>query len=161
MSLVSNFLDRIPTWPSTLPSCILQEGFAYGPVDTSLNFKPDAGLGKKRPRYTEAPWELKANILLDQQQRVLFETFLKDRLGNGAMPFVMNDPTDSSIYYSWQFTAPISYQPSTPGVVVAPLNLLRIPGTMHYRSDKVYLVDDIGDQLTGTNDKWLYAETNP
>lgn len=133
-------------WPSELPSCYLQAGFAYSPVKATVNHTMGAGLGKQRRRFTKAPWLLQGILVLTSSQRFLLDAFIKDTLDNGALTFLKPDPILSQRLYGWRFEEPLAYAPRHGGTWQVMIKLSRLPLRVEHLEHS--LIDKVGNHLT-------------
>lgn len=88
------------TWPLTLPSSPLLDGYSQEPEDSRIVSEVDAGARKIRNRYTGVVEKVKESYILSESQYQAFVDFYKNTLKNGAETFTKNNPTTgvSSIY---------------------------------------------------------------
>lgn len=78
-------------WPLTLPQVFQQSGYTEGDVDNVLVTQMDAGPQKRRRKSTEAYMPISGTMLIDGNQKDIFDDFHKLTIASGALPF--NFPT--------------------------------------------------------------------
>jgi hypothetical protein len=79
------------TYPAALPG-IRSSGFQSQYQDPVIRTQMDAGPVKQRLRYTAAPKQFTATIIVDEAEREIFETWFTKTLGFGTLRFVMLNP---------------------------------------------------------------------
>jgi hypothetical protein len=81
----------LPVWPAVLPQALRPNySGAYG--DGRLRSKTDAGGGKQRRRFSNAARPVRADIWIDEGQKIALDDFIDFDLVGGALPFLMFDP---------------------------------------------------------------------
>ena len=79
------------TYPDSLPgirSSGFQSQYHYPVIRTQM----DAGPVKQRLRYTAAPKKFTATVVVDENEREIFEAWFTETLGFGTLRFVMQNP---------------------------------------------------------------------
>jgi hypothetical protein len=79
------------SYPASLP-CIRASGFQFHYQDPVIRTKMDAGPVKQRLRYTAVPKQLTGTIIVDEEEREIFEAWFTETLGFGTLRFVMQNP---------------------------------------------------------------------
>jgi hypothetical protein len=79
------------TYPGNLPA-VRANGFQSQYQDPVIRTQMDAGPVKQRLRYTAAPKKFTASIIVDEDQRKLFEAWFTGILAFGTLRFVMQNP---------------------------------------------------------------------
>lgn len=82
----------IQTWPVTLQTRLAEINFSLVFGDTTITSDVDAGIAKKRARYTRGVDQFSGTIYLTIDQFLDFETFYKVSLNNGVNKFYYNHP---------------------------------------------------------------------
>lgn len=78
----------MPTWPITLPTKALMDGFMEGqPQGAAIRTQMDQGAAKQRNRYTALNLPFNAVFEMTSAQVDTFWTFYRTTLGNGALKF--------------------------------------------------------------------------
>lgn len=81
-----------PRWPATLPDFILVDGYSERPVMSRASFQSDVGPPIERPRGSYRMRECQCQTFMTAQQLALFEDWVFDDLGQGALPFLGSHP---------------------------------------------------------------------
>jgi hypothetical protein len=79
------------TYPAALPA-IRSNGFQSQYQNPVIRTPMDAGPAKQRLRYTAAPKQFTASVVVDEEERKLFEAWFTETLGFGTLRFVMQNP---------------------------------------------------------------------
>lgn len=79
-------------WPLTLPTAPLLDRFQETLADTVVRTSMDQGPAKLRRRTTAGVSQMDLCYLLTGAQAVTLETFYKDELQGGSLPFGMLHP---------------------------------------------------------------------
>ena len=95
-------------WPSSLPTCILQDGFGQQARPNNIRTKMEAGLDKIRRRYTTPIVDSTPAMVLSFTQYEAMEVFYNTTLQGGTLSFNFTDPADDT-QYEYQFLSPPSY----------------------------------------------------
>lgn len=82
----------IPDWPATLPRPERNTWQAQ-PQDARQRRQSDAGPAGYRGRFSHAAKTVTMSVLLDRNQRAVFENFFVDDTAKGSKLFWMPDPT--------------------------------------------------------------------
>jgi hypothetical protein len=90
-------------YPGSLPA-IRASGFQSRYQDPVIRTPMDAGPAKQRLRYTAAPKQFTATIVVDEAERELFEAWHRETLGFGALRFAMENPQTLNLE-EFRFTA--------------------------------------------------------
>ncbi len=78
-------------WPSTLPAKPLADTYAEGFEDNVIRSQMDKGASKTRPRFTRLRRTRAVSFILNNAQKVAFDSFYTSILG-GSKPFNWHDP---------------------------------------------------------------------
>ena len=81
-----------PMWPLTLPRPE-RDSWSVAPQDGRLQRRSDAGPPGFRGRFSARARTVNMSVLLDRDQRAVFERFFEDDTGAGANLFWIPDPT--------------------------------------------------------------------
>lgn len=79
-------------WPSTVPFEPEQGSYSEAIVSNLASFQPDVGPPTTTRRSTIKSTKIKAAFFMTTAERVLFETFFTDTLGDGSLPFTWVNP---------------------------------------------------------------------
>jgi hypothetical protein len=79
------------TYPAGLPA-VRSSGFQSQYQDPVIRTQMDAGPVKQRLRYTAAPKKFTVTIILNEDERAIFESWFTATLGFGTLRFVMQNP---------------------------------------------------------------------
>ena len=74
-------------WPVSLPQWVLRDGYRESEPDVLYGFQPDEGPAKQRPMFTVAILPFFLTVELDLDQVATFDTFYRDTLKDGTIPF--------------------------------------------------------------------------
>ena len=97
------------TWPATLPSYVLVEGYSEMPPVNSIRTQMDVGPPKVRRRSTAAPRPITCKQHMTKTQVAILDTFYVTTLSSGVDPFDWTHPrTGASV--SFTFTEPPTYE---------------------------------------------------
>lgn len=80
----------IPIWPSDLPQQTLAQGFQAAVRGKRLTTAMDTGPGKQRRRGALVR-PVTCAIMVDADQRALFDVFYEEECLGGTLPFLMPD----------------------------------------------------------------------
>lgn len=95
-------------WPSQLPQQLFL-GTSQGDEESRLISQMDAGPALVRNRFTAATRKIETPMVLTGEQLVIFNTFYRTTLNNGANSFTWTDPvSDDSVTY--RFKSPPVWQ---------------------------------------------------
>lgn len=111
------------TWPVTLPTALLAQGYAEQPQDNVLRFQPEVGPAKMRRRGTAAGRVIQGELVLKQTLRAVLDEFYETTLSHGSASFNWRDPGKGPGVFA--FSAPPSYVLIAPGVWRVSLQFLR------------------------------------
>lgn len=78
-----------PVWPAALPQTPLRDGYSEEPQNNVLETPTDAGPGESRRRYTAVAVKNGYSFRMTQPQTMTFETFWRQQIFDGSIPFVM------------------------------------------------------------------------
>ena len=92
------------SYPAGLPP-VRASGFQATYQNPVIRTAMDAGPAKQRLRYTSAPKQVTASVVVDEAERELFESWFRDVLGFGTLRFVMQNPQTLSLE-EFRFTGP-------------------------------------------------------
>jgi len=96
------------TWPVSLPSYPLVNGFSESIPETTVRTEMDQGPAKIRQRTTASIRKMQMSFLLNKTQTQALDTFYITTLNGGSTSFTFTHPrTDASI--SCRFTQPPEY----------------------------------------------------
>lgn len=76
-------------WPTTLPLPML-DGYSVSPQAAVIRTQVEGGPARYRRRFSDAPEDITANVLLTAAQMVIFRAFYRDDIHMGADWFAMN-----------------------------------------------------------------------
>jgi hypothetical protein len=79
------------SYPAALPA-IRASGFQSQYQNPVIRTQMDAGPVKQRLRYTAAPKQFTGSIVVDEDERKIFEAWFTETLGFGTLRFVMENP---------------------------------------------------------------------
>lgn len=82
----------MPTFPTILRSAMLADGFKETTANLSLRSSVDQGPAKLRRRATVGVTDLSCVLLLNVAGTQTLDTFYKDDLAGGTLPFTMTHP---------------------------------------------------------------------
>lgn len=80
----------IPVWPSELPQRVLAQSFQTSVRGKRLTTAMDTGPGKQRRRGA-AVRPVTCSIMVDADQRALFDVFYEETCASGTLPFSIPD----------------------------------------------------------------------
>lgn len=86
----------MPSWPLTLPSSPLVEGFRETPPDTVLRSPMDQGPAKLRRRTAAGTKALSLTYMLTRAQVDTLMDFFNDTLAGGALAFDFTHPVNGA-----------------------------------------------------------------
>lgn len=96
-----------PTWPSSLPSYVLESGFQERFQDQNVESQMDSGPAKVRRRFTKPIRFFACQLLMTADQTTDFETFWKTTVKGGSIPFDWVHPrTRASTTFRFRNPAP-------------------------------------------------------
>lgn len=75
------------TWPATIPQVPSLDDYSAADVDATLRSGMDSGPEKVRRRYTAVPENLTCTFIMSTAQHTTFQTFFRDTIARGAIPF--------------------------------------------------------------------------
>ena len=78
-------------WPSTLPADVLLDGYQLQTASNLISTDMDVGPPKVRRRSSSAPATEQWSFVMSYAQKVIFDSFFADDLGQGALPFTFGD----------------------------------------------------------------------
>ena len=111
-------------YPEYLPP-IRAMGFSAQYKDPVIRTQMDAGPSKQRLRYTAAVKLFIGTIIVNEKERVLFETWFKQTLGFGTLRFIMKNP-QTGVSEEFRFTG-VYKETETDGQFELSLPLERMP----------------------------------
>jgi hypothetical protein len=76
-----------PTWPSSLPQYVFEQGYSEKLNDQTIESSVDSGPPKIRRRYTKQIRTFTVSMRLTPTQKATFETFWQTTLAGGSLPF--------------------------------------------------------------------------
>jgi len=94
--------SAVASWPSTLPSKFLINGFSITPKSTAIRSDNDSGPSYQRPRFTTQMDIMVGSMAMDDTQILAFWTFYNTTLVRGALQFSMVHPV-SGVTVTMQF----------------------------------------------------------
>lgn len=86
----------VPSWPSTLPRPE-RNTWQETPMEARLKRNPEAGPPGYRRRFSGVPEAVSLSILVDRNNKAVFDNFRKDLTKQGSLPFWMPDATTDGI----------------------------------------------------------------
>lgn len=114
------------TWPGTLPTAPLLDGYTETPPDTTIRTASDTGPNKIRRRFTAGVRKFMVRTLLTTAQVATLDTLYITTLEGGALPFDWTHPrTGASV--SFRFVGPPVYSAVTYGYYNATMSLEIMP----------------------------------
>ncbi|OFX06352.1 MAG: hypothetical protein A3E78_11685 [Alphaproteobacteria bacterium RIFCSPHIGHO2_12_FULL_63_12] len=116
----------MPSWPATLPTAPLVDGFSARRQDNKIQFKPEVGDAKVRRRFTGVVKEFTAVFELDDDQRGYLNTFHDTTLEDGTQTFTWTDP-ESRDSATFRFIAPPQWAAISGLIWRATCQIQRIP----------------------------------
>lgn len=97
-------------WPVSLQQKLNVDNFTMQYGDTTVTSEVDAGVPKKRSRYTDGMDVYTCSVNLDFADQATLKTFYKTTLANGTKTFAFDDPfTEEPAEF--RFAAPPSITP--------------------------------------------------
>lgn len=81
----------IPEWPETLRK-FTRDGWQRSPQDSRRKIQPDAGPPRYRRRYSLAPQMVGLTLIVNRNEKAIFETFYHETCAEGSLNFRMPDP---------------------------------------------------------------------
>ena len=116
------------TWPATLPSSFLLDGFVETAPDNVIASEMEVGPPKTRRRSSAAVRRISGTLILTSTQLGVHDTFFTDTLYDGANPFDWADPrTTASCEFLYVPGQPPVYTPIGGGDFRVTINLLKLP----------------------------------
>lgn len=97
------------TWPATLPSSPLADGFNEQPPNLAIRTDMDAGPAKVRRRFTAGVRPMTVMFLLTKAQVATLDEFYTSTLSGGTIRFDWTHPRTGSAV-EFRFTAPPEYR---------------------------------------------------
>ena len=82
----------LPVWPSELDPP-MREGYAISRVETRLRRPVEQGPHRQRRRFSAAPAPVSMTLDVSRDQRARFDRFFIEEVSQGALPFLITDPT--------------------------------------------------------------------
>lgn len=77
----------MPAWPASLPQYVLVDGYGEEPPELLVESPMEAGPATTRRRFTAGESRIACRIAVTGAQKTALETFFKDELKSGAVPF--------------------------------------------------------------------------
>ena len=96
------------TWPASLPTDILTDGFNQQAIPVVIRTKMEAGIDKIRRRYTSEIVNSSVSMVITFAQYTTLESFFNVTLQGGVLSFNFTDPADNT-EYEYRFLEPPSY----------------------------------------------------
>ncbi len=89
-----------PVWPASLPQDVLVEGYEHGWGVGVIRSQTDIGPAKQRRRFTAVVQQLAVLTEVDRTQLATLQSFWRDTLGFGALPFDwVYPPTQAAVTF--------------------------------------------------------------
>lgn len=86
------------TWPATLPTTPLLNGYKRKPMNDGLKkFNPDLGATKDHLRYTAVPENVTENYLLTNAEYLILKSFYETDCKRGAITFFKTEPETNTL----------------------------------------------------------------
>lgn len=82
----------VATWPVTLPQSPLVDNYSEGKGQNRRFSQTDTGPGKVYRKTSAAQRPLKCMFFMSNTQLTAFETFFRDDIDEGALPFNIPNP---------------------------------------------------------------------
>ncbi len=111
-------------WPAELPQKILYDGFEEQFPNNLIRSNPDMGPPKTRRRTSVGFKPFKANMVLTTAQTLIFDSFFKDSIMDGAEPFELTHPRTGELITLQVGASPPTYRPAGPGRWLLALDLI-------------------------------------
>lgn len=80
------------TWPPSLPTYVLEQGYSEQLEDQTIETAVEAGIAKIRRRYTAPVRRFQVAVQMTQDQAAVFEDFFLNTLQAGSQPFDWRHP---------------------------------------------------------------------
>lgn len=94
------------TWPPSLPTYVLEQGYQENLEDQTIETSVEAGLAKVRRRYTASIRKFQMSVQMDEDQAEVFEIFFRDTLQGGSLPFEWRHPR-TGVATTFRFRKPV------------------------------------------------------
>jgi len=114
------------TWPTTLPSVVLADGYSERPVDITIRSSVDVGPAKLRPRYSNMPVDFVCPMMFTSAQLDTLDAFYESTLGFGSLRFDWRHPRKLTAA-TFEFLSRPDYQPLSGTYYLLTLNLRKWP----------------------------------
>ena len=108
----------MPSWPGTLSSYVLQDGFSETLPNNTIRSKMAVGPPKMRRRGTGAPRSIPSKQYMTAAQVAVFDTFYEETLYSGSLRFDWVSPRTQAVK-ELRFTDPPVYTPMGAGYIVS------------------------------------------
>lgn len=95
-------------WPTDLQEYLLAEGFTMSPANNVITSTVEAGVAKKRRRFTKTKDDVSGNIHLPYDKYDVLDNFYKVTTASGILPFDVVHPI-TKVLVKARFDAPPSY----------------------------------------------------
>jgi len=116
------------TWPGTLPTDFLTQGFVESAPDNVISSDMDIGPPKTRRRASAAVRPIKGVLKMTAAQVATHDTFFTDTTYDGAEAFDWTDPrTGGSVSFLYSPGAPPTYESAGGDYWNVTINLLTMP----------------------------------
>ena len=114
-------------WPTDLQQYLLAEGFSMTPADNVITSDVEAGVPKKRRRFTKTKDDVTGNIHLPYDKYDVLDIFYKVTTASGVLPFDVVHPI-TKVPVKARFAAPPTYAPLGGLVFLVSLKWEILPG---------------------------------
>lgn len=96
----------MPAWPSSLPVCVLDDGYQEAPEQNVAEFATEVGPPLRRRRSSIASSMIQHSLVLDDTELQTLLDFYKDDCKDGAVAFTRTHPRDDLQEISMTFVSP-------------------------------------------------------
>lgn len=94
------------SWPASLPSYVLEQGYSEQIADQFIETQMEAGSPKRRRRYTRNNRVFTVSMAMDETTSQTFENFYDTTLAGGSLPFDWVHPRRRTTM-TFQFRHPV------------------------------------------------------
>lgn len=98
----------MPTWPTSLPQHVLEQGYTERMQDNRIESAMDSGPAKARRRFTTQLRSFSVTVQMTPEQADIFEVFYETTLLSGSVSFDWVHPrTRTSVTLRFKKPAPV------------------------------------------------------
>lgn len=125
-------------WPAGLPQFVQEQGFSESLPDQILESAMETGQSKSRRRFTGNWRPVQATIWCTSAQALVFENFVDETLGGGALPFFWVNPVTQTMAL-FRFKRPAPQKRAMGDAIIYAMNLwqLRLYAAFRFDSELV------------------------